>query len=106
MVVMDTSRRKSDELIDSNDIMKALVTLAIEKTLLDIGKPVYEKVADRVYKKYHCYIPDCFEKPEYLKAVLKDLYGESYNEIVNSIEQKLDEFAYKKRVDAFLQVLL
>ncbi len=93
-------------MFDSKDPMKALVTLAIEKTLLDIGKPVYEKVADSLYKKYHCYIPDCFEKPEYLKAVLKELYGESYNEIVNSIEQELKEVIENKKIEKFLQVLL
>ncbi len=92
-------------MIVPENILKALATLAIEKTLLDIGKPVYEKVADRLYKKYHCYIPDCFEHPEYLKAVLKDLYGESYNEIINSIKQQLNEFAYHKRIETFLQVL-
>ncbi len=93
-------------MFDSKDPMKALVTLAIEKTLLDIGKPVYEKVADSLYKKYHCYIPDCFEKPEYLKAVLKELYGESYNEIINSIEQELKEVIENKKIEKFLQVLL
>ena len=92
-------------MIDSDIIMKALVALAIEKTLLDMGKPAYETVSDRLYRKYHCYIPDCYEKPEYLKAVLKDLFGESYKEIINMIEQQLDEFIYKKKIKDFLQVL-
>ena len=92
-------------MVDSNNIMKALVALAIEKTLLDIGKPVYEKVANTLYEKYHCYIPYCYEKPEYLKAVLKDLYGASYNEIVKSIEQHLGEFTHNKEVKEFLQAL-
>jgi len=88
------------------NVDKALVALAIEKTLFDFGNPVYEKVTDRLYKKYNCYIPDCFEKPEYLKAVLKELYGESYHEIINSVRQELGEFAYKKKMDTFIQVLL
>lgn len=85
--------------------MKAIVSLAIEKTLLNMGEAVFETVADTLYKKYHCYIPDCFEKPEHLKAVLKDLYGASYQEIINSIEQHLGEFTYNKEVKTFLQVL-
>lgn len=93
-------------MIGSYDVMKALTVFAIEKTLLDIGKPVYDKVVDRLNKKYSCYMPDCFEKPEYLKAVLKELYGESYDEIIRTIQQELDEFAYKKRIEEFLQVLL
>jgi len=86
--------------------MKALVTLAIEKTLIGIGKPVYDKVVERLNKKYNCHIPDCFEKPEYLKAVLNELYGKSYNEIVNSIQEELKEFTYDKKIETFLQVLL
>lgn len=85
--------------------MKALVALAIEKALLDIGRPTYEAVSNRLYKKYHCYIPDCYEKPEYLKAVLKDLFGESCKEIISTIKQHLDEFTYKKKIKVFLQVL-
>ncbi len=93
-------------MIDPPNNMKALATLAIEKTLLDIGKPEYETVIDRLYKKYHCYIPDCFEKPEYLKVVLKDLYGASYKVIIDSIEQKLKGFTHDKRTDVFVHVLL
>ena len=93
-------------MLDPPDIMKALTALAIEKTLLDIGKPVYEKVANSIYKKYKSYIPDCYEHPEYLKEVLKDLYGNSYNVIVSSIEEQLSEFAYKKKMETFLTVLL
>jgi hypothetical protein len=93
--------------MDSKDsCWKALVTLAIEKTLFDIGKPAYETIVDVLYKKYHCYIPDCFEKPEYLKAVLKELCGESYNEIVNSIKQELKVGTENKKIEMFLQVLL
>jgi hypothetical protein len=93
-------------MVDSDNAMKALVTLAIEKTLLNIGKLVYDNVIDRLDKKYQCYMPDCFEKPEYLKAVLKELYVETYNEIVNSIQQELKEFVDNKRIERFLQVLL
>ncbi len=95
----------SNRMIDPPNTMKALTVLAIEKTLLDIGKPVYETAVDMLYRKYHCYIPDCYEKPEYLKDVLRRLYGVSYNEIVNSIGQELKEFTNQKRIEMFLQVL-
>ena len=71
-----------------------------------MGKPEYETVAYVLYEKYQCHIPDCYEKPEYLKEVLKELYGESYNVIINSIEQNLKEVISDKRTEIFLQVLL
>jgi len=93
-------------LLDPPDTMKALTALAIEKTLLDMGRPVYEKVVKSMYKKYQSYIPDCYEHPEYLKEVLKDLYGNAYNVIVSSIEEQLYEFSYKKQMGTFLTILL
>ncbi len=84
---------------------KALVSLAIERVLLDIGKSTYDKVIHDLYKKYRCYLPDCYENPEYLNVVLKELYGTSYHAIVESIRNELEEFAYKKPVDNFLKVL-
>ena len=93
-------------MLDPPDTMKALTAIVIGKTLLEIGEPVYDKVAHRLYEKYHCYIPDCFEKPEYLKEVLKELYGASHKVIVYSIEEQLSEFVYKKKMETFLTVLL
>jgi hypothetical protein len=89
-----------------NAVMKALVTIAIEKTLLGMGKPVYDAVTTRLYKQYRCHTSDCFEKPEYLRTVLKELYGRSYNEIVNSIQEELQEVISNKKIEMFLQVLL
>lgn len=86
-------------------IRKALVALAIERTLLEMGVPVFEEVSRRLVKEYKCYIPDCHEHPEYLKKVLKDLYGASYTTILESIRSKLDEFIHKKSIAEFLRVM-
>jgi len=92
--------------LDPPDTMKALATIVIGKALLELGTPVYEKVAKKLYEKYHCYIPDCFAKPEYLREVLKELYGTSHKVVIYSIEQQLSEFVYKKNTERFLTVLL
>ena len=70
---------------------KALVVLAIEKSLLEVGKPTYEEVLGKSAKEYHCYLPDCFENPEYLSTVLKELYGQSSLAIIESIKKFLAE---------------
>ena len=69
--------------------MKALSTLAIEKVLLRIGRPVFDKVANRLQKEYKCYIPDCYEHPEYLESVLKSVFGNGYSAIVQSIREEV-----------------
>lgn len=87
-------------------IQKAMVTVAIEKVLLDIGKPLYDKVLDSLYAKYHCYLPDCYEHPEYLVNILRDTYGISYKSIIKNIEIELVEFSYKHKIQNFLTVIV
>ncbi len=41
-------------MIKDNDVIKrALVSLAIEQTLIEIGNATYEKVARNLFEKYH-----------------------------------------------------
>jgi len=91
--------------VSDNAVQKGLITLAVEKTLLDIGKPTYDKVTDMLYKDYNCYLPDCYEHPEYLNETLKKLFGNSYHVIVESIYKQLEEFMYKKPVERFLKII-
>ncbi len=77
--------------LERGDIMKALTTIAIEKALLSIGKPVLDKVAVELYKQHRCYIPDCYEHPENLESILKSIFGDSYSQIVNSIKDELQD---------------
>jgi hypothetical protein len=90
---------------DIGDVRKALVTLYIEKTLLDIGKPVYDKVTRRLYTKYHCYLSDCYDHPEYLDEVLKKLFGNSSRVMVESISRQLEEFNNYDKIKRFLEAI-
>lgn len=88
------------------DIAKrALVTLVIERNLLDVSEPLYEKVVTILKKEYNCYLPDCYEHPEYLTEILKRLYGNAYHTIVVSINKQLEEFTYNKPISKFLEVI-
>ena len=86
-------------------IGKALVTLAAQKALIDIGKPTYNKVVEMLYSKYHCHLPDCYEHPEYLSKVLKALFGRAGDVIAESIRTQLEDFMYKKPIANFLEVI-
>ena len=90
----------------NNDLLyKALVSLAIETALIEIGKPIYDKVLHDLFEKYHCFLTDCYEHPEYLNEVLKGLYGNSHQVIIKSIKKQLEEFSYKKPIEKFLQAI-
>jgi hypothetical protein len=87
------------------DVKRALVTLSIEKALLDVGKSTYDKVVDILNNEYHCYLPDCYAHPEYLNEILKQLYGNAGNAIVGLITSQLEEFSYHKPIERFLKVI-
>lgn len=87
--------------IDSKE-MKTVVVLAIEHTLLKIGKKTLEKVQEEMHQKYKCDISDCYEHPEYLGNILKDLFGDSYHDVVRDVNKYLDEFVYQKPIAEFL----
>jgi hypothetical protein len=93
-------------LLKEDDVVyKALTILAIEKTLLDVGKPTYEKVVSTLNKEYNCYLSDCYEHPEYLIQVLRKLFGNSHSAIVESIKKQLEEYSFKKPVERFLTII-
>jgi hypothetical protein len=93
--------------MDATDsqIKKALVAFAIEKTLLGLGEPVYQKVTKTLKNDYDCYLPDCYEHPEYLKRILADLYGNAHVTIINSIKTDLSEFSTQGPVQKFVLAL-
>jgi archaellum component FlaC len=90
---------------DKNQTRKALVALTIEKSLLQVGKPVYDKVTKTLKTKYDCYLQDCYEHPEYLSEILDKLYGNSHKTIVESINKELNEFSEYGDIASFLKVV-
>ena len=101
---LESLQRSSD--IDNNKILlKSLVSLSIEKTLLGIGKPEYEKVVNKLREDHKCSLPDCFDNPEYLKRVLCDLFGKSYDCILECIKENLAKFKSEELVQKFLTVM-
>jgi hypothetical protein len=90
---------------DMDIARRALVSLVIERNLMEISKPLYDKVITTLKKEYNCYLPDCYEHPEYLTEILKKLYGDAHHTIVESINKQLEEFTYSKPIARFLEVI-
>ncbi|MGI0046982.1 MAG: hypothetical protein ACREBB_07325 [Nitrosotalea sp.] len=87
------------------DMKKNLVTLAIGKTLIDIDSRRYTEVSKLLDEKYNLKLPDCYEYPEHLRETLKELYGNSYKFLVDSIKEKLSDFPDHLEITKFLDVL-
>jgi hypothetical protein len=90
---------------DEDKMQKALVTLAIEQALIEFNNASFEIVTSKLLSDFECYLLDCYKNPEYLKKTLVDLYGDSYNIIVESIKQHLGEYVTRKGISKFLHRL-
>lgn len=84
---------------------KIMIKSAIEQALLEIGTPTLEEVTRELFNEHKCLISDCYEKPEYLNAILRDLFGNSHETIVESIKKYLGEFATQGSTRDFLTKL-
>ena len=91
--------------LDQDQLRKAMVSLAVEKVLLGIGKPVYEKTIKHLSKEYDCYLPECYEHPEYLNKVLKKIFGNAHIAIVDAIKNELNEYITEKPIEIFVNII-
>ena len=89
----------------ASDDPKVIIIAAIEKALLEIGKPDLNKVKQRLVDDYKRSLSDCYEEPEFLNRILKDLYGKSHVTIVESIKDNLKEMSSSPPVAKFLEVI-
>src|SRR5690242_5621923 len=104
--IIPTIIKKQNHQAQNNDLVKkALVSLTIEKALLDIRKETYDRVANELYERHHSYFSDCYEHPEYLNEILEQLYGSAHGEIIKSIKKQLDEFSDYEPIAKFLKVI-
>lgn len=101
-----TERSDKYEIIPTENMhdKKTKVELAIKETLLEFGKPTYEKVVEYLYQEYHCVLTECYEHPEYLKTILQKIFGNAHMVIVESIKKHL-ESDEQKSVQEFLTVI-
>ncbi len=79
--------------------------IAIAKALERIGKPVLEQVSSNLYSKYQCFLIDCYDNPEYLADVLKELFGKSYENIIETIEGIVKDYEPKEPLGEFLATI-
>jgi nitric oxide reductase NorQ protein len=86
----------------SND-PKELIIIAIEKSLLEIGKPDLNKVKERLMEDYNRTLADCYDEPEFLSRILKDIYGKAHVTIIDSIKKNLGNMTASQPIQNFLE---
>jgi hypothetical protein len=69
--------------------LEKLVILAIVDTLLKISKGTLDSVQSRLSQQYDCSIQDCYEHPEYMDKVLRDMFGPAYHGVILDVNRYL-----------------
>ncbi len=67
------------------DSYRELVQVVVEHSILDMGVPELEKIKERLMEDYNLTTADSLDHPEYIKEVLRDLFGNSYRDILNTM---------------------
>ena len=97
------SNSNSNDQARNRLMKKTLVTSIIENALINIGKGTYATVINQLASMQNCTLQDCYDHPEYLKAILMRHGFYIYNSIISSIKSKLKEFEHDKEVAAFIK---
>jgi class 3 adenylate cyclase len=82
--------------------IRCIVSKCIEKTLHQLGSPDFEQVVQRLFERHNCFLLDCYEKPQYLRHTLEELYGNASKAIINNIKTQIEEHSLPKPVREFL----
>jgi hypothetical protein len=88
-----------------NNVEKTVLIFAIEKSLLNIGKPLYEAVVSRLEGVHNCKLADCDKRLVELKQVLCDIFGSSHTAILDGIKIELGELSNEEYYSERLKVL-
>lgn len=100
-----------EKIIQTKDIgiidngKKALVSFVITDILLKISPSTIDEVGNRLYVKYKCYFSDCLEHPEYLKDILREIFGNGSTAVIKTIGEHLAEFEDQQHISNFLFVI-
>lgn len=104
-IIKKVNQLCAPSLDSENQMKKTMVMLALKNTLLELGIEEYDKVTDLLQNEYSCTLEDCYENPEYLKNVLKKLFGDSYRDILNSLSENMKSILSQQSVKEFLEAL-
>lgn len=91
-------------LLLKDQIKRVLVTITIQQALLEVGKDaLIEEVSRKLLDGHSCRMEDCYDNPSLLINILKEVFGNSYKEVIYPIRFALAEFSYDVSISKFLE---
>jgi hypothetical protein len=72
---------------------------------MSMGNTKYNLVVAKLNSLHDITIRDCYEYPEYLKSVLKEVYEEDYDYIISEVKIHLDDLANEQDLVEFFKIM-
>ena len=94
----------ASQIFTHDTMMRDLIGVHVEKTLLNRDMETYEKVV-QVLNAGNITFSDCYEYPAILNAILRQSYGQDHKTVVQEIKNKLHDFGEQKGVARFMEIL-
>lgn len=89
---------------ETTESKKSYTIISIAKALEKMGRPILEQICYNIYSKHNRYLADCYDNHEYLIDALRELFGKSYQSIIRSIEENVQDHDSKKLVREFFAI--
>jgi hypothetical protein len=89
----------------SEEQIKENLILSIEVVLMRRGGPEFHLVMAKLKNDYDLEIRDCYENVEYLRNILKEVYHDDFESIVEEITWELGEYVHERGIEEFLDAL-
>lgn len=102
---VDELQRQTRTIVQPDKFQNALVSFVIYETLRQTGESIVDEVGNRLYAKYGSYFADCLEHPEYLRNILREIFGDACRPIMDAIKEKLKDHTEQKQISNFLVIL-
>ncbi len=84
---------------------KIALVASLEIVLMSLSNTKYHLMVAKLNSIYDLTLGGCYEHPEYLKDVLKEVYPEDYDYIISEVKARLDELVNEPELMKFFEVM-
>ncbi len=105
-ILLNLQNQSYNSLTPKERMQRDLVSVIIEKTLLDISKETCSLVEKRLFADFYCRFSDCYSHPEHLNTILKEIFGNNYYIITDKIKAEIEKQPLDKKLTKFIEVLV
>ncbi len=85
--------------------MENALISSIELVIMRKNGESYQLIQAKLGSSYSCKIADCAYHPEYLRTVMKEIFKEKYNSVLEEIKAQLGDLMEENDISKFFKVM-